>query len=135
MLFIQMRFKTAISVLFILSILLISFSAFAQSSGTAGSIDGKVADSTGAVVTGAQVTLQHPASGYRQATTTDGLGLFHFRNVPFSSYHLSVTASGFAPQAQDVDVRSAVPVTPQISLSVAGGSTTEADLRSNWNGR
>ncbi len=124
MLFIPMRFKTAISVIFILSILLISFSAFAQSSGTAGSIDGKVADSTGAVVTGAQVTLQHPASGYRQATTTDGLGLFHFRNVPFSSYHLSVTASGFAPQAQDVEVHSAVPVTPQISLRVAGGSTT-----------
>jgi len=37
---------------------------------------------------------------------------------------LSVTAAGFAPYAQDVDVRSGVPVTIKVSLAVAGTSST-----------
>ncbi len=114
------RSRTAISILYILSILLISFSAFAQSSGTAGSVDGKVTDPTGAVVVGAKVKIQNPVSGYSQTATTDGVGLFHFRNVPYNPYHLSVTAPGFTSQAQDVNVRSAVPVVASIQLELQG---------------
>jgi hypothetical protein len=36
---------------------------------------------------------------------------------------MTVTATGFAQSAQDVDVRSAVPVTVKVSLTVAGSST------------
>src|SRR5712691_3613775 len=121
MLFVHKRFEAAMVAVFIL---LLSFSAFAQSSSTAGSVDGRVTDPTGAVVKGAQVTMQHPASGYSQGTVTDDLGQFHFRNVPFNNYHVSVTSPDFAPQAADVDVRSAVPVALPIALSLRGASTT-----------
>ena len=38
--------------------------------------------------------------------------------------HLSVTGAGFAPYAQDVEVRSVVPLDVKISLKVAGSSET-----------
>src|SRR5581483_149684 len=117
MLFLGKRLKT---VILVLSIWPISFSASAQSSGTAGSIDGKVTDPTGAVVVGAQVKIQNPVSGYSQTTVADSLGQFHFRNIPFNPYHLSVSAGGFAPQAQDVNVRSSVPVVANVQLQLAG---------------
>jgi hypothetical protein len=39
--------------------------------------------------------------------------------VPFGSYHVAITASGFASTAADVDLRGAVPVVlkPQLALS------------------
>ena len=46
-----------------------------------------------------------------------------FRNVPFNPYHLQVTATGFAPYAQDVAVRSAVPIDSAIKLRVASDVT------------
>lgn len=120
MLFMKMRSETAISFLFTLSFLLVSFPAFTQPSGNAGTVDGKVADPTGAVVVGAKVKIQNPVSGYSQTVVTDAVGLFHFRNVPYNSYHLSVTAQGFNPQAQDVEVRSAVPVNTNVQLELQG---------------
>ena len=47
-----------------------------------------------------------------------------FSNVPFNPYHLSVISAGFAPYAQDVEVRSVVPLDIKISLKVAGSSET-----------
>ncbi len=75
-------------------------------------MQGTVTDPSGAVVANAAVTMHNPVSGFERAATTDAAGNFSFPNVPFNPYHLTVTASGFAPFAQDVDVRSSVPVEP-----------------------
>ena len=122
MLFREMQLKSVVAAVFVVCFSL--GTVLAQSSGTSGSIDGKVVDSTGAVIQGAEVKLQHPTSGFSQTAMTDSNGQFHFRNLPYNSYHLSVTHAGFAPQAQDMDIRSAIAVTPQITLGVAGASTT-----------
>src|SRR5439155_26403764 len=53
-------------------------------------------------------------------TTTDSMGAFRFTNIPFNPYHLQVTQTGFAPSAQDVNIRSTVPVPVKVVLSVAG---------------
>jgi hypothetical protein len=86
--------------------------------GNAGSIDGAVKDPSGAVVAGAKVEISFPVTGYQRETTTGSDGSFHFANVPFNPYHLTVTAPGFASHSQDVDVRSTVPVTLPISLKL-----------------
>jgi hypothetical protein len=92
--------------------------------GNSGTLEGVVKDPSGAAVANATVEISYPVSGYRRLTNTGDGGDFRFTNVPFNPYHLVVTASGFAPYTQDVDVRSAVPVAVQISLQISGSSTT-----------
>ncbi len=75
----------------------------AQSGGSSGSISGTVLDPTGAVVANATVEIHNPVSHFDRSTTTDKSGNFNLPNVPFNPYHMTVTAEGFAPTAQDVE--------------------------------
>jgi len=88
------------------------------------SISGTVLDPTGAVVASATVEIRNPVSRYDRSTHTDATGKFSFTNIPFNPYHLQVTAAGFAPYAQDVEVRSSIPIDVPIKLQVAGSATT-----------
>ena len=96
----------------------------AQSSGSSGSISGTVLDPSGAVVTNASVEIHYPVSGYDRKTITDAKGNFSFINVPFNPYHMTITATGFAQKAQDVDVRTVVPINLSISLEVSTSAET-----------
>ena len=98
--------------------------AGAQELGGAGTIQGTVKDPTGAVMRAATVTLVNPVSGLRRETTTDEVGKFLFRNLPPNPYHVTVSAQGFETLGQDVDVRSAVPITLDLSLQLAGTTQT-----------
>jgi hypothetical protein len=86
--------------------------------GNSGSIDGVVKDPSGGVVANAMVDISNPVSGFKRETATGNDGSFHFSNIPFNPYHLTVTAAGFASYTQDVDVRSTVPTTLQINLKL-----------------
>jgi hypothetical protein len=107
---------------YLLVCLLLPLAAFAQSVGNAGSVNGTVTDSTGAVVPGATVTIINVVSQYTRTAATDDAGRFGFPNVPENPYHLSVTANGFSNYAQDVDVRSTVPMSVKISLKVGSSN-------------
>ncbi len=87
------------------------------------SISGTVLDPTGYVVVNARVEIHNPVSRYDRTTMTDTSGRFNFPNVPFNPYHLSVAAQGFAPYAQDVEIRSNVPLEVRIQLEVAKETT------------
>jgi hypothetical protein len=96
--------------------------ANAQSGGS--SISGTVVDPSGAVVANASVKIHNAVSGLDRTTNTDSQGRFSFQNVPFNPYHMTVTAAGFAQQAQDVEIRSALGVNVNISLAVASSTDT-----------
>ncbi|MGA8234704.1 MAG: carboxypeptidase regulatory-like domain-containing protein [Candidatus Acidiferrales bacterium] len=98
-------------------------SAFAQS-GNSSSISGTVLDPSGATVANAVVTIRNSVSQFERSATSDATGKFSFSNVPFNPYHMSVTATGFAPFAEDVEVRSSVPTEVKVSLELAGSMTT-----------
>jgi Carboxypeptidase regulatory-like domain len=100
-----------------------SIALFAQSVAS-GTIEGTVVDSTGAIVVGAMAEIRNPITGFEQIAVTDSMGAFRFTNIPFNPYHLQVSQPGFAPAAQDVNVRSAVTVPVKVTLSVAGISET-----------
>ncbi|HEY6349741.1 MAG TPA: TonB-dependent receptor [Candidatus Angelobacter sp.] len=95
----------------------------AQAQGNAGTIQGVVKDSSGAIIPGAKVEITNPVSKFHQETITGGAGDFRFTNVPFNSYHMTVTANTFAPHSEDVDVRSGVPVSLEIPLTLGSTST------------
>ncbi len=96
--------------------------AYAQSNSA--SLSGTVLDSSGAVVPNATVEIHNPVSHFDRSAATNGAGRFSFANVPFNPYHLSVAATGFTAYAQDVEVRSAVPLEIKINLQIAVSSET-----------
>jgi hypothetical protein len=107
-------------------LILVSAGVFSRLSAqsNSGSISGTVADPTGAVISGAAVSIQNPVSAYTRSATTDSAGHFRFSNLPFNPYHLTVTRDGFAAFVGDVDVSSIVPVTSNIQLKVGAASNT-----------
>jgi hypothetical protein len=109
-------------VIFGISLYLAGVLAYAQSNSA--SINGTVLDPSGAVVPNATVEIHNPVSGFARSTATDNSGSFSFPNVTFNPYHLSVTGVGFAPYARDVEVRSSVPLTIKVNLTVSGSSET-----------
>src|SRR5438270_9140454 len=96
----------------------------AQSAGAAGTIQGKVVDPTGAVIPGATVEIKNPVTGFTRTATTEADGTFIFRNIPLNPYHTVVTAKGFSAAAQDLDVRSGVPIDVSIQLPLGTANTT-----------
>ena len=81
-------------------------------------------DVSGAVVPNAKVEIRNPVSGFDRSAVSDSSGRFELTNIPFNPYHLVVTAVGFGTYSQDVEPRSAVPVTISVKLQVAGSTTS-----------
>jgi hypothetical protein len=118
-----MRFVVRSFIFVVSQLALLTFVAIAQV-GNSGSIEGLVKDPSGAVVPGATVQIANPVSGYTRISTTDVNGAFHFTNVPFNPYHLTVSADKFAAYTQDAEVRSGVPVHVEIVLKIGSAATT-----------
>ena len=110
------------SLVFVSVVLFFCVHVSAQTS--SGTLQGVITDPTNAVVAGAQVEIHNPVSGYTHTALTDGAGRFSIPNVPFNPYHLTVSAKGFSPYTQDVDIRSVVPTNLNIGLKLAGSTET-----------
>jgi hypothetical protein len=108
--------------LFVFSFLVFLPGLSAQSN--SGFVGGTVTDPTGAILSGAAVSILNPVSGYSRNTTTDSSGHFEFTNLPLNSYHLVASARGFASVTQDAHVTSSLPVNMKFALQVEGSSTT-----------
>ncbi len=95
-----------------------------QGLGGAGTLRGTVKDPTGGVMQAVDVRISNPVTGFLRMTTTDATGRYVFNNLPPNPYHLSVEVQGFQTLARDVDVRTAVPITLDLTLVLAAASTT-----------
>jgi len=96
-------------------------SAFAQNVGT---ISGTVRDSQGLAIPGATVTLANRVSQGNQNTVSDQDGRYTLNNVPFGTYVLTVSLSGFTPVEQVVELRSSVPIAKEVQLKIGGVTET-----------
>ena len=85
-------------------------SGYAQSINS-GTVNDIVTDPSGGVVRGARVHLRNPVTGYEQSVVTDDAGSFRINNIPQNNYQVTTTAQGFGAATQQIDVRSAVPIT------------------------
>src|SRR5436305_10323284 len=89
-----------------------------------GSITGVITDASGAVVSGAKVTLSNEGTGSSLTTTTGADGVYKFSPVRVGSYKLEATSQGFQTTTQNgvkVDIGSNV----GINFSLKPGSQTE----------
>ncbi len=83
-----------------LGILIPAAAARAQTPDTA-SVEGSVADATGAPVSGAQVELRRASSNFRRASTTGADGRFKLAGVPVAGdYVLEVHRNGFSARSE-----------------------------------
>ena len=96
--------------------------AFAQSTG--GRILGRVADQSGAVLAGVNVTITNEATGVTNSTQTNSSGDYVFPQVPVGTYQLDFEQSGFKKnQQKDVKVDLNQVVTLNMVMQV--GATKE----------
>jgi Carboxypeptidase regulatory-like domain/TonB-dependent Receptor Plug Domain len=102
----------------------------AGQTGNSGSIEGVLKDPSGGAVANATVEITNAVSGYTRTAASGPDGTFRFTNIPLNPYHLTVTATGFAPYVQDVEVRSTVPVNLQVPLKI-GTEVTSVTVESN----
>jgi hypothetical protein len=90
-----------------------------------GSIEGSVADPSGAVVAGAKVTATDVAKGFEFPGKTDSAGRYLLRNLPPATYNVSVEATGFERQRKDgVVITVNLNATVNFSLTVGASSIT-----------
>jgi hypothetical protein len=123
----MMRRSTLPSVfrsMFLLTITLtFAYGALGQSL-TAGTVSGTVTDPNNAIVPNATVTIENAITGYTQTINTGSDGAFRFNNVPFNNYVLTVSASGFSPAKQTLNVRTSVPISLTVPLTIGGATET-----------
>ena len=83
-----MRLKT-------LLILILSFCALPAYAQYRASIQGVVTDPSGAVVSGATLTLTNLETNQKLTATTDDSGIYNFNALPPSRYSLIIEGAGF----------------------------------------
>ncbi len=86
-------------------------------------LEGRVTDPSGAVITGASVKITRQGTGATQTQSTTGTGTFSFPVLPAGAYDLRVEAGNFAPWVQNA-IPLSINQTARLSirLQVAGGS-------------
>ena len=88
------------SLLAVLVLLLGGFAGQMAAQTINGQIVGTVTDPTGAVITGAKVTLTYDLTGQQRQYTTDSSGNFIYPDLVPGTYDISVTQSGFQTYSQ-----------------------------------
>ncbi|HLY40350.1 MAG TPA: TonB-dependent receptor [Terracidiphilus sp.] len=84
------------------------------------SLNGRVTDTSGAVIPGASVKLTLQATGAARENTTDSSGQYQFSQLTPGRYTLTVSATGFATNERTgMDLLVSQPATANITLQVA----------------
>src|ERR1035441_8208540 len=107
-------------------IMFVTHGAYAQ---FGGSISGVVADPSGAVVAGAELTLRNTATNEQRIATTSNTGVYQFISLAPGSYELSATMKGFSTSRITLTLETNQPLNVSVSLTV-GASTETVNVSS-----
>ncbi|MBI1788962.1 MAG: TonB-dependent receptor [Acidobacteria bacterium] len=94
--------------------------------GLTGKLSGTVADSSGAIVAGAEIAVTNSQTGQTRSSKTDDQGYFIFNELLPGTYTLNITAAGFKKfEQQSISLTATERVAlPQITLEVGGVNET-----------
>jgi hypothetical protein len=99
-------------------VLLAALPAFAQVDSTTATLKGTVTDPTGAVISGATVTVANPATGITKTTKSNADGSYQIPALPPGNYQLTIEAAGFSRE-----------VVKGLELSVGQSTAFEVHLK------
>ena len=119
------RLNTRFRLLALLAVICLLSSAFvsAQTTISQGSIQGTVTDPSGAVVSGANITITHKATGQATTTTSSSSGTYSSGGLIPGDYVVRVQAKGFKTTELPVVVQVAVTSSGNIKLELGQEST------------
>jgi hypothetical protein len=106
----------------LLAVLALTPIAFGQAGN--GGISGLVSDPSGAVVPGATITVQNPATGVKQSTVSTGAGLYSFPSLSPGLYKVTASEKGFQTLVQD-HVLVTVDQTTSVNMTLKVGNISE----------
>jgi len=108
------------------------FSANLAAQTVTGQISGTVTDPSGAVISGAKITLTYALTGQQRSVVTDTSGVFTFPELVPGTYNVAIAAQGFQPYSQtNIVVGASEKVAlHEIQLSV-GNVSTEVTVTAN----
>jgi outer membrane receptor protein involved in Fe transport len=107
--------------IFVICFTLAATFAYGQSQATTGNIEGRVADTNGAVVPSASVTATNQGTGLERSATADEEGNYRLIFLPPGKYKVTATASSFGSTSlPDVTVTVGGKTTLDIALNPAG---------------
>ena len=125
------RILVFVQVLVVLSFVVSS--TFAQE--TTALLNGRVADSKGAILTGAIITVKHEPTGYVTTTTTNSKGIFYIPNLRVGGpYSIKVSSLGFKDEVMN-DVNLSLGANPELTLSLKSTTTDLKEVTVTATGR
>jgi Carboxypeptidase regulatory-like domain/TonB dependent receptor len=92
---------------------------FLKAQAISGDLLGVVTDSSGAVVSNAQVVATNLGTGIKATTKTNATGEYRFINLPVGHYSIEMTGNGMAGGYKDVQVQLNKQATANITASVS----------------
>ena len=110
-----------------------------------GSLHGHILDPTGALIPGAQVTVETTAGKNAGNATADSAGGYQVRGLAAGSYVIEASFSGFAPfvsapisltagQTKNIDIKMAIEAAQQeVVVTDEGGPTVSTEAGANSN--
>ncbi len=102
---------------------ILALAAFAQSDNA--SISGIVKDPSGAVVTGANVTVTNEGTGFERKTTTNESGFYTITNIPPGFYKVVVETAGFK-KFETTRNRLEAAISRQVNVDLTVGQVSES---------
>src|SRR5258706_7572354 len=108
----------------ILVVFSLSFTAPMYSQLHGAPVSGTVTDATGAIISGAQVSIKNIATGSSKDVTADASGFYTVPNLPAGVYEVRVTAAGFSTALQS-NLTLAVGAQQLVNSPVKIGTTTQ----------
>jgi outer membrane cobalamin receptor len=100
-------------------LLCLALPATAQTTAT---LIGIVKDPRGYAIPAASIIVENAVTRYRSEISTQEDGTFTLSNIPFHSYEITVTKTGFSVWREAASLRSNIPVQLEITLQLAGAA-------------
>ncbi len=123
----RMIFRSFSSVVCVFACLLLLASPAVRAQDTA-ALTGVVTDATGAVISGATITLTNPSNGAKFVVTSDNKGSYRFADVPpGAGYKLTISRDGFS-NVSFTNIPLGVAITRTQNAKLVAGSTETVEV-------
>ena len=108
----------------ILCLTLLSVASSLRGQADTGRLQGTIADTSGAAVSGANVSITNTATGFAQSTSTNELGYYAVSALLPGHYRVEVTMQGFKKVVRELDLQVAQIAVADFTLDV--GEVTQS---------